>query len=384
MVLCDASVDRVEDDADQHEAEAEVSERAEDVAAFPCEDDKGGSKYRRDDEVREDMPCEKTPELHKHCRKGYDGSRYMAAVNLSPDTRSCMALEHVSCYGAGDCDNQILQVAPAEEPSYTAERRYPGKNLRRVRTQSLQGYDEKQHQPAEPDVVFCEHPDESSEDRHIGQDHYDHIAAPAAERKPEPVGCKHSHHYEQEQACIVQQPCLPFILYPDQSKEHDAPKNNAEESFYNVRTCAGAYLVGVSKHYRKDGEGEPPSEKAARYSPSAYSVFQSLAHCKREGRSHREKEEWEDKVDPCDSGNIRVELICRRRGLAVEHPCRQVRLISNVRAEDHCEDRDSAQNVDCDDSLVLFCHKVMLFFDDLGVDSTESVSYLYLKSPGVR
>ena len=157
-----------------------------------------------------------------------------------------------------------------------------------------------------------------------------------------------------------------------------------ENAFHGSRLCAGAYLVGVSKHYRKDGEGEPPSEKAARYSPSAYSVFQSLAHCKREGRSHREKEEWEDKVDPCDSGNIRVELICRRRGLAVEHPCRQVRLISNVRAEDHCEDRDSAQNVDCDDSLVLFCHKVMLFFDDLGVDSTESVSYLYLKSPGVR
>ena len=58
MVLGYSSVDRVEDDADQHEGEAEVTERGEDVATLPCDRDECSSENSRDDEVCKYMSCE--------------------------------------------------------------------------------------------------------------------------------------------------------------------------------------------------------------------------------------------------------------------------------------------------------------------------------------
>ena len=63
-------------------------------------------------------------------------------------------------------------------------------------------------------------------------------------------------------------------------------------------------------------------------------------------------EEWKDEVYPGDSRNIRVEGIGRRGSLTMEHPCRKVRVISDVGAEDHCENRDAAQDVDGYDSFI--------------------------------
>ena len=46
MILCDAAVDRIEDDADKHECEADVSDVGHHIAALDRKCDEGYSKDR--------------------------------------------------------------------------------------------------------------------------------------------------------------------------------------------------------------------------------------------------------------------------------------------------------------------------------------------------
>ena len=58
----------------------------------------------------------------------------------------------------------------------------------------------------------------------------------------------------------------------------------------------------------------------------------------------------------------------------MEHPCRQIGVISDVGAEDHGKYRDASEDVYGYDSFGwCSCHDCGLFFDYLAVNSSETV-----------
>ena len=83
IVFCDTSVDRVEEDADKHESETEISQPAHDVASLPCKYDKYSTKYGGDHKVSYEMSCKESPELNEHRYEGNDSCCNMVAVYLN-------------------------------------------------------------------------------------------------------------------------------------------------------------------------------------------------------------------------------------------------------------------------------------------------------------